>query len=438
VSMSVSEARSEIQNLFKAAEAIERKYPDGVIDNNEDATEVKRLLTEVDGLETKLAALEEGEQRKARITGGLRQYSTPSERMQHAAPDDDEDDDAGLGSKSLGDFFTNHEEYKRIRQSGVLDSPHSLVSFTIPLGQKAALLDRARFQRKALVYSATGVGGPLIVNDRQAGVIGTEIRERTLLDVVARTTTTSDTIEYVKINSFTNNAASVAEASVTTGTTGTKAESALDLAKATAPVVTIAHWIPVTNKMLADAPAIRGLIDQHLLIGLELELEDEIISGTGSGNDLTGILASGIQSYGAASSNNVLDAILHARTLIRVNGKTRPNAVVMNPLDWEAVRLARENAATGTLGGYLMGPPSQVGDVTLWGMPVIEAEGMTENTVLVGDFRLGGMFFEREGAQIRVGLINDQFVRNMQTILAELRGAWVTFRPNAFCRVTGA
>ena len=34
-------------------------------------------------------------------------------------------------------------------------------------------------------------------------------------------------------------------------------------------------------------------------------------------------------------------------------------AIVLNPADFSDIRLARENSATGTLGGYLMGPPSQ-------------------------------------------------------------------------------
>jgi hypothetical protein len=62
---------------------------------------------------------------------------------------------------------------------------------------------------------------------------------------------------------------------------------------------------------------------------------------------------------------------------------------------------------------------------------------MTQGTALAASMALGGMFFEREGATIRSGLINDQFVRNMQTLLVEARGQWITFRPTAFCRVTG-
>jgi len=84
-----------------------------------------------------------------------------------------------------------------------------------------------------------------------------------------------------------------------------------------------------------------------------------------------------------------------------------------------------------------MGPPSLSGATTMWGLPVVESEAMPAGTGLVGDFVQGSTLFDREQAAIRVGLINDQFIRNMQTILAELRAAFVVWRPTAFTKVTG-
>jgi hypothetical protein len=62
---------------------------------------------------------------------------------------------------------------------------------------------------------------------------------------------------------------------------------------------------------------------------------------------------------------------------------------------------------------------------------------MTQNTALCADFQIACMLFDREQGNIRVGTINDQFVRNMQTILAEMRAAFVVFRPTAICQITG-
>jgi len=292
-------------------------------------------------------------------------------------------------------------------------------------------------QQKALIYSATGSAGALVQNDVQPGVLSILQREINVLDLVPRIQTASDTIEYVLETAFTNNAAMVAEATATTGTTGTKPESVLSYSTQTAAVRTLAHWIPVTNKTLADAPQIRGIINSRLLLGLTLALETQILNGDGTGENFTGIVnTSGINIRGLGTDSTI-DALFRARTMVRVVGKARPSAIVLHPNDWELVRLARENAASATYGGYLMGPPSMIGATTLWGMPVVESEAITEGTGLVGDFAMGCTLFDREEAVVRVGLVNDQFIRNMQTLLAELRAAFVVWRPTAFAKLTG-
>src|SRR5262249_36555126 len=79
MSMTAPQARAELKELYGKADAIERKYPDGLTEavNGEDYREVKRLLGEVDGLEAQLATLDEAEQQKARVTRGRTQYGTP-------------------------------------------------------------------------------------------------------------------------------------------------------------------------------------------------------------------------------------------------------------------------------------------------------------------------------------------------------------------------
>ena len=439
MAMTVAEARSEIKKLFEQADLIEKRYPDGEITNAEDEAEVKRLLTEIDGLETKLAALEDTEVRRNRITSGLDRYTRPAPKAVRPGAQVKEIEQAAI--MSPGDQFVQSREYRELKLAGVFNSSLARVQFAVNMLDGTSLLNWSRVmrgQQKDLVYgSSATVGGGLVANDRQPGFVDILQREIVCLDLIPRVPTDSDTVEYVKETAFTNSAAFTAEATATTGTSGTKPESALTFAVATEAVKSLAHWIPVTNRMLADAPAIRGIINGRLLLGLDLILESQVLVGDGSDENLTGITnPAGINIQGMGTDNQ-LDALFKGRTQVRVNGKGRPNACVLHPNDWQAIRLSRENAATGTLGGYLMGPPSQVGAVTVWGIPVVEAEALTENTGLVGDFSMGCTLFDREQAAVRVGTINDQFVRNMQTILAELRVAFVVWRPTMFTKVTG-
>ena len=434
MSMTIAELRSEIKARYTDAKAIEDRYPNGLTKdaNHEDYEQVKKLLVELDTFEAQLLPLEEAEQRKARIVDNVTRYTAPA--SQHRHPEQGDPERWAWAAKTLGEQFTDSAEYKQMRDSGIFNSPSALVQFTVPM------LDGPMINRKALVYSASAVGGALVAPDRRSGVLDILQRELTILDLIPRLSTQSDTIEYVREDTYTNSAAFTAAATATTGTSGTKPESTLAFSKQSATVRTLAHWIPVTNRMLADAPALRGIIDSRLLLGLDQTLETQCINGNGSGENFTGILGTAginIQGVSGTGINNAADAIFAARTQIMVNGLSRPNAVVMHPNDWQVLRLARENAATGTLGGYVYGPPSVPGPMTIWGMPIVEALGAVDDTVLVGDFALGCSLFDREQGQVRVGTIDDQFVRNMQTILAEMRAAFVVWRPTAFAKVTG-
>lgn len=428
--MTQAQLRAEIKTTLEAAEDIERRYPNSPITDPADEQEVKRLLALTDELEEKLARVEDTLQRRHRTADRINGVSRPAELMRH---------DGNLDELNLtpGDQFVRDADYRHLAGTGRLQSKLERIQLTVNMKDGTSLLRWKQVMQKALVYSGSAVGGSLVQNDVQPGSLDILQRELTVMDLLPRLATDSDMIEYVREDTFTNNAAMVAEATATTGTTGLKSESVLAFSAQTAPVRTLAHWIPVTNRMLADAPAIRGIINSRLLLGLALELEDQVIDGDGTGENFTGILRTAGINIQGLGADSIQDAVFKARTQVRVTGKARPNAVVLHPNDWQAVRLARENVATGTLGGYLFGPPSQSGATTMWGLPVIESEGIPENTGLVGDFSMGATLFDREQSAIRVGFIDDQFVRNMQTILAELRAAFVVWRPTAFAKVTG-
>jgi HK97 family phage major capsid protein len=433
MSMSVPEAHAEIRRLYDAAAEIEKKYPSGLTQDvhAEDYTEVKRLLSEIDGLEDKLGGLEDAEARKARILDNQKRYSRPA--TAHRQPDPNADGDPTHGAiKMFGAQFTDSIEYKNLLESGILNNPSNRAEMGVKVD--GSLLDY--LVRKALVHSGSGVGGPLIRPDRVSG-IDYLFRQTTLLDLIPTASTTSNSIEYYEMTTSTNNAAPVSEATATTGTSGLKPEGALGWMLRNLPVATIAEWIPVTNQTLADAPAVRGMIDQQLLTHLQLALETQVISGNAAPPNLSGILTNpAINTIGlGAGSGTALDAVYHAMTIVMATGLSTPTASVWNPIDFEAVRLARSLAGTGG-GDYLMGPPNASGATTLWGRPAVLSLGMPQDTALVADFTQM-MLFDREQSAVRAVTINDQPVRNMQTLLAELRAVFALFRPIAVCRVTG-
>jgi HK97 family phage major capsid protein len=430
MSMTIPEAHAEIRRLYDAAGAIDKKYPAGLTrdENAEDYAEVKRLLSEIDGLEEKLSGLEDADAQRRRIAENQKRLRQPV--VGHTQPTGD--DAPSKARRLFGAQFIESEEYKRAIESGVLNNPSTRIELGVKLD--GSMLNE--LMRKALVHSGSGVGGPTIAAER---VTGPEYlwRQTTLLDLIPTSSTTSNLIEYYEMTTSTNNAAAVAEATNTTGVTGLKPEGAIGWTLRQTPVSTIAEWVPVTNQMLADSPAAQSMIENQLLTHLALKLETDIISGNGTAPNLLGILSNpGILTTGlGAGSGSAADAVYHAMTCVMVTGLSNPSASVWNPVDFEAVRLSRETGASG--GAYLMGPPSASGPITLWGRPVVISIGVPENTVIVADFTQMTLY-DREQSAVRVVTINDQPIRNMSTLLAELRAAFALFRPTAVCRVTGA
>ncbi|MFF5473336.1 phage major capsid protein [Streptomyces achromogenes] len=329
---------------------------------------------------------------------------------------------------SLGESFVKSGEYQALMQSapnGVFGKDHRVQSR--PVGYKA------------LVTGGSDTSGGAFVTNQMMGLQVGQLafqRPLRLRDVVTNLTTTSDTIEYVRMTSQTNNATPVAESTATAdpGTmnaaNGVKPESALAWAKVTTPVRTIAHWIPLTKRALSDAAQVRSIIDAFLRYGLEEELEDQMVSGDGTGENLEGLSnVSGVQAQ--AWDANLLTTTRKARTKVRLVGRSTPNAYLFNPADLEAIDLLQDNEAR-----YYFGGPQGLGTAgTLWGLPVIETEAVPAGTGYVGDFRKA-VLWDREQASITISDSHANFfIRNMVAILAEMRAAFGIIQPNAFVEI---
>lgn len=395
--------------------------------SDEDKNQVKTLLSAVDTLEAEKTRRNEDDGLRLKMARYLMNDERDRPPVAAALP---------FGWQSAGPSdaaaqFTNSENYRRLKESGELERPSAGNQFSVNLKDYNWITE---IRRKALLYTGSAVGGSFVIPEYLPGFQGTAKQRPDILDLVPRAATTTDTIYWVRQDTWTQGGAITAEASNSTGTSGTKPESALAFSRQSTSVKTIAVWIPVTNQMLADAPQIEGVIRNHLMLDLELELDDEVLSGSGSGDHFNGLLTAAGNTIAASASNNKADAILRGITTVQTSDYRDPDGIVMHPNDWEEIRLLRE---LGTSGMYLMGPPSVTGPNTLWGRTVAITVRQTQNTALVGAFQAGCMLFDREQSSVKVGYINDQFTRNMQTLLAELRAAFVVFRPNAFAKVTG-
>lgn len=273
-------------------------------------------------------------------------------------------------------------------------------------------------------------GGALVVNDRKPIIDqGVSYRALTLIDIITVGETASDSVEYVRQGTHTNNAAPVLEATSTAGGVGNKPESAMALSVVTEIVETIAHWLPATRRALADAGQLRTLIETFLRYGLMEELEDQMINGSGATPNLTGLSnVSGLTAQ--AFDTDLFTTYRKARRKVRTTGKATPTAFLMNPTDWEVLDLMKDNEAR-----YYYGGPSVMGTPRMWGLPVVECEGCTAGTAYTADFKMAVLWM-REQANILVSdSHSDFFIHNMIAILAEMRAAFTFLRPAALVEI---
>jgi HK97 family phage major capsid protein len=310
----------------------------------------------------------------------------------------------------------------------------SMLGLQDPTSKLRGMLTPAKF--RSLVQSDSGsdprTSAGMLVQSLRRGLLENGLtRPLTVRDLVTTLPVTTDTIEYVKEKSRLQNAAPVEEATALTGSTGRKPEGGIDFQVVTDTVKTIAEWVPITKRILSDAPQLRSYIDSYLTYDLALELEDQIVAGSGGGEDFTGILntAGVLTQSGAATS---IDDLRAAKRKVRVGGRTNPNAILMTPADIET---EVDTAKDSTLNYIGQSPFAYNGNERLWGMPIIETEALDDGTAIVGDFSRA-ILFDRESTNISVGTADDDFIRNIVRVLAELRAGFGVIRPKAFCVVT--
>lgn len=202
-----------------------------------------------------------------------------------------------------------------------------------------------------------------------------------------------------------------------------KSQIDFDIVERTAKVEKVTDFIKVSREMLADLAFLNAEIRQELIERLNLKFDAGILSGSGISPELKGILSYAIPTFarpagvGQVATPNNFDVIRTAITQIVVssNGAFMPNYVIVNPVDELNMELTKDGE-----GRYLLPPFISANGTTISGVQVVSNVGVPAGSFLVGDFSRDTLAM-REEINISIGYENDDFTKNLVTILAELR-----------------
>lgn len=306
----------------------------------------------------------------------------------------------------------------------------------------AAMLEgrqsKARLETKTAIintFPASSVQ-PLVQGDRIMSIFATPNRRLTLRDLLPVGTTNSNLVEFTRENAFTNNAGPQRDTASPLAAIEnvTKPESAITFTLATVPVITLAHFIPLSKQVMSDSPMISSYVDGRLMFGLKLKEETQMLLGLGTGGELTGVQTDAT-AYVPESPNltNEIDIIRDAITQSQV-GEYSPNFIVLNPIDWDSIQRRKVGSSDDR---YVYGDPVQSWLATpLWGLTPIVTNSQTAGLFLIGDVN-GCMVFDRQQAAVEMSFEDStNFQKNMVTVRAEERLALAIFRTEAF--ITGS
>lgn len=186
----------------------------------------------------------------------------------------------------------------------------------------------------------------------------------------------------------------------------------------------IAAWWYETDELLADNAMLASVLNTRGR-AFVAKKEEEAIA--------TALL--GTTGLGTITKAPDADTIFEGIMQVKADTGWDADAIVMNPADYQTLRLAKDGNSQYYGGGYMYGPYGQ-GNVQpvvgIWGLPVYLTTEVAEGTVLVGAFKNATAIVTKQGEGVSVEVHrgdHDDAINNRVTVVVEERLGVAVFAP---------
>lgn len=173
-----------------------------------------------------------------------------------------------------------------------------------------------------------------------------------------------------------------------------------------------------TEETLTDFPSFVNEVKAEMINKLGIKEELGILEGSGEDEEIKGVAAD-MPAFSLTGFNvekaNMFDALVASYSQIVSMSEMayRPNLVLMNPLDYATMQLTKDMN-----GQYLR--PFRYGDELIQGLRVETTTAVKQGDFIMGDFSYLNIR-DRWELSLSIGWENDDFRRNIVTVLAEKR-----------------
>lgn len=327
---------------------------------------------------------------------------------------------AGVDARSLGEFAAKAVEGLGLKSGA---------RFSHDLGMYVKANTDTHIRPEDVIDATAEVREELVTGPRRRLVVA---------DLFGQETTTRGAVTY-----FVEGASE--------GDAGTSAEGEslpqihfADPTPQTDKVQKVSGVLKESDEIVEDLPWLASAINNRGIYMVQLAEENQLVSGDGSGTNIKGVLNRDgvLTEQTAAGEENVADALFRATTKISTNSPFEADGIVINPTDYETLRLAKDGNKQYFGGGFFSGAYGNGGIIEkppIWGLRTVVTPAIAQGTVLVGAFRLGGSVIRRKGLTVEIANQNeDDFVKNRIAIRIAERLALAIRYPKAFCKVTVA
>lgn len=353
-------------------------------------------------------------------------------------------------AKSVGRHFVDSVADQLKDVTGGAAAGHRFQIAGPPMGSKEL---QALVQAKAPAVPMTtttlvGANDPSLV-DYLRMVVEEPLRRPTVASLMPGGTVSNPSFSYHVQTPF-NPAADGGYNYVAEG--GTKPAMSFGFTAVTETLRKIAGIYKLTDESLEDLDYLASIINTQALARLGIYEENELLNGSGAGHIIGLLNRSGIQTEAAGAYvsgvGDNANAVFRAMTKIQTAAFLPADGLVINPVDYQNLRLAQDANGQYFGGGFFMGPYGNgsvlgsggVGlgvNPPLWGLRTIVTPVIASGTALVGAFSTVAQVFRKGG--IRVDSTNsdqDDFVNNRVTFRIEERVGLACYIPAGLCKVT--